>query len=534
VKAHPSLALLATVMALSACKKTENEGTKEKDVATSSATSVFVDVPVLTMSDNPDCPLWGAVQLTTDVPTTVEVHGTVAGDPWSKSFDALQTEHDLTLLGLRADADLELMVTVEDEGGKQTTWEGLLEDKTDPLPASFPDFETMVARPDLMEPGYTLFSVTFPDVTHPQYGIVVDEMGRVVWFITDPLGVGLFGQLEDGSLYYGSDRYGASVVDGRGTILQAWHTSIADTHAPSSILLESEFVHHDMIQLPNGNMLTFGMEILVHPNYPSSEGNPNAPGTTADVASDIVVEFASDGSVVQQWPFADLIDTSRIGYDSVTGPWWTNFLGQALKDWTHSNALYYNEAEDTILASIRHQDAVINFSRATGELIWILAPSENWSPEFLPYVLAPAGPDFRHAYHQHGAKMTPDGTILMFDNGNNQASAFEPRTEGPDIRSRAVEYAVDPVAMTQTQVWEWDDLPGAGYAIAQGDADILPATNNALITYGHMPEFTPNAPSAQVVEVTRGATEEIVFHMAFETGAWVYRSDRVDSIYPPQ
>jgi len=525
--------LLLAISALSSggCKQDKAPGGHADP--SSETDGIFVEPPVLVMSDNLNCPLVGAVRLTTAVPTTVVVAGTVGGDPWSRTFDTLQTEHDLTLLGFRADAEHEFRVTVVEEGGEPTEWDGALTAVTSPLPADFPAFEVLISEPDQMEPGLTVFNATFRESGRAEYGVVVDDKGHVVWFVTDPMGVGLFGRLDDGNMYYGSDRYGAAVVDMWGDVVEAWHTTFAPTHSPGSLLMESEFVHHDVIELPNGNLLTFGMELIFHPDYPTSEVFPNAPDAAALVATDLIVEFARDGSTVRETAATDLIDTTRIGFDSVTGNWWSAFLGESVMDWTHGNALFYDETDDTILASFRHQDAVVKFSRTTGELIWILAPNENWSPEFQPYLLTPTEPDFRYAYHQHGVKVTPDGTILMFDNGNNQASAFEDRTFGVDIASRAVEFAVDPAAMTLAKVWHWDDLPGPNFAIAQGDADVMPATNNVLITYGDLPELTPDTPSAHIVEVTRDASEEIVFHLEFATGARIYRSQRVDSLYPP-
>ena len=41
----------------------------------------------------------------------------------------------------------------------------------------------------------------------------------------------------------------------------------------------------------------------------------------------------------------------------------------------------------------------------------------DWGPEWQDYLLQPQG-DLRWPYHQHASTVTPDGTVLMFDNGN--------------------------------------------------------------------------------------------------------------------
>ena len=123
--------------------------------------------------------------------------------------------------------------------------------------------------------------------------------------------------------------------------------------------------------------------------------------------------------------------------------------------------------------------------KATGDIVWILGDPTGWPEEYHDLLLRPAD-DMRWFYQQHAPVITPDGTLLLFDNGN--FGAFPPNPAVP-LRStftRAVEYAIDEKAKTVRQVWESERLGDDGLVIslAMGEADHQPATGNVLLCYG--------------------------------------------------
>jgi arylsulfate sulfotransferase len=87
----------------------------------------------------------------------------------------------------------------------------------------------------------------------------------------------------------------------------------------------------------------------------------------------------------------------------------------------------YDPSDDSIIVSVRHQDAIVKFSRSTGQLKWILATHENWPVELQPFLLTPVGAPFEWHYHPHAPMVTRSGTVLLFDNRNNRASPFDGR-----------------------------------------------------------------------------------------------------------
>ena len=130
---------------------------------------------------------------------------------------------------------------------------------------------------------------------------------------------------------------------------------------------------------------------------------------------------------------------------------------------------------------------MIKFSRATGDLIWILGDHYNWSPELQPYLLHPVNTPFRWQFAQHAPMMTGEGNLLLFDNGNNRALPFDGRPVVPDEEnfSRAVEFAIDEQNMEIEQVWEFgENITPQIYSRFISDADWQPTTGNVVVHFG--------------------------------------------------
>jgi arylsulfate sulfotransferase len=198
---------------------------------------------------------------------------------------------------------------------------------------------------------------------------------------------------------------------------------------------------------------------------------------------DEIIEFQRDGTVVWRWNAFDWLDPYRMGYEALYIYWLMHGFSDYV-DWTHGNGLWLDESDDSFVISLRHQDALFKIDRKTGEIKWILGEPTDWSAP-LQKKLFHAENGMRWPYHTHAPSITPQGTILLFDNGNYRARPFQPPFPPNQSYSRAVEYAIDTDEMTVRQVWESDTADGdAMVTYAMGDADWLPKTNNVLVTYG--------------------------------------------------
>ena len=147
-------------------------------------------------------------------------------------------------------------------------------------------------------------------------------------------------------------------------------------------------------------------------------------------------------------------------------------------------------------------------------------------------------------YHSHAAKITPRGTLLLFDNGNFRALPPKPRMAARDSYSRAVEFAIDAKAKTAREVWKYGGPKGEiFFSPFISEADLLPTTGNVLITDGGRVLDKEGHPTddvakgyhfARLLEVTRADPPEKVFELLVGSGdkndpiGWsVYRSERL-------
>jgi arylsulfate sulfotransferase len=480
----------------------------------------IIEGPTLTMDPNGVTPLAGVVELKTDSPVRVTLKISNGGDSWKVKFPEARRDHALPLLGLEPDSAYEVELHLSPGGPVR----GSLSAFTGPLPQDFPAIEVGASDPKKMEPGFTLLDCFFRQNgdSRPEYTMIVDDRGDVVWYSTRCSSA--MRQLPNGNLWF---RDGASVFELDMIGNQTLVTELADPGLG---------LHHDIVRSPLGTYISLSTEVVMVPDYPTSEADPNAPTQTAPVVDEPVVLFAPDGSLLGKWRLTEMLDPTRIGYGSLTptesGAW----------DWGHANAVVYDPRDDSILVSVRHQDAVVKFSRATGELIWILAPHDNWSPEFEPFLLQPVGRHFEWQYHQHAPMITPSGTLLLFDNGNRRASPFDGNDLTPDAEnvSRAVEYSIDEEAMEVEQVWQYG--PGL-FSPFISDVDWLPRSGNVLVTFGATSyvggvrsiDLGRGTIHTRIIEVDHRTSPREVFDLTVydRDGGMiaVYRSERIPSLY---
>ncbi len=468
-----------------------------------------------------------------------------------------ETRHEFTMLGLKPDTNYRLDIAVDK---MPTTFRPIVL-KTPALPDWFPPIRCTVARPDRMEPGVTLMVIYrwIDQALDREFGLLVavDERGEIVWHYRPRHPIHAATLLDNGRLLCIVERAGTMIeIDFLGAVHRRMHTTGIPKPAPisPSVAVDTDTFHHDAIELPNGNMATLSTEIRRLPDYPTSETDPNAPRAVANVIGDVIVEFDATGRVVRQIRLLDVLDPYRMGYDSLGTQFWQriyadrenwNTRDEWPRDWSHANSLDYDETGDAYIVSLYHQDAVIKLHRTTGELVWILGTPDGWRQPWRSKCLEPIG-ELSWPYHQHAAKLLPNGNLLLFDNGKYRARPFDPPMDAAESYSRAVEYAIDEQAKTVREVWS---CRGDGfYSSFLGDVSILPQTGNILITDGgeiSLPDGTP-APLglgknwASVMEVTRDERAESVFELQIrgdqpQVGWSIYRSMRIPwSVFSPQ
>jgi len=167
-----------------------------------------------------------------------------------------------------------------------------------------------------------------------------------------------------------------------------------------------------------------------------------------------VSEITDQGSVLNQWDMAAIISN----YMRSMGDDPTAFVRPGI-DWFHNNASTYDPSDNSVIISSR-ENFVIKVDFQTGRIIWILGdPTKYWytfpSLRAKAVTVAPGG---LYPIGQHAVSITPDGLLLLFNDGlgsQNQpagAPAGESRTY-----SAVSAYSIDAEALTAKNVWNFEN-----------------------------------------------------------------------------
>jgi hypothetical protein len=256
----------------------------------------------------------------------------------------------------------------------------------------------------------------------------------------------------------------------------------------------------------------------------------------------IVEISATDSTLLHSWSPLDFLDPQRVTYSTYES---TSDYGV---DNEHANAVIEDPRDNSLIVSFRNQNAVIKFTRA-GQLKWILGPPANWGPAFQPYLFTPAGSTFNWNYGQHAPEITPQGTLLLYNDGIDRASPFDPPVADKDNYSSATEYQLDETNMVVSQVWDSSQAKNDRlFTRIVGDADWQPLQSTVLVTYGyvsyvngvHPSTVAPDATMVRIIEYTHDPVPEVVFDLSFfdtsnkssdYQGYLCYRSDRIHDLY---
>lgn len=461
-------------------------------------------------------------------------------------------EVSIPLLGLEP----ETAYTVEATLGGST---GSTSFSTGSLPSDLPPVE-VESEPAAMTPGLTLFNVT------PLGGnggpsndgtlLAVDGSGDIVWYYRQTHSIQDARRTADGEYLFIHYETGAKMLDVTDGEFIEWSGTNALDDVPEdddgrpyagddAIRVETAQMHHEIVMLPNGNLMTLSRDMREIDGFPEPicDDEEEEFGGAYQVVTDTVVEFEPDGSVVNEWSLFDMV--SPLDNLEVIRP--AEFCGSYLeeeypdmdaRDWTHANAAVLDTARNAVLISVRHLDQVFavryqdDETGPAGELMWRLGEGGDFTLTEGEWFI-----------HPHAPQVLDDGSIVIYDNGNRRPGTS---LDDPDNLpySRAVQYEIDMEERTATQVWEHRaDSPGeAVYAPFVGDADVLEG-ETVLITHGglldpvaHSPQTEGVTPWARVIEVDYETGEEVfdlrVKDPEGEAGWIIYRAERIPTIYP--
>ncbi|MFO1488047.1 MAG: aryl-sulfate sulfotransferase [Verrucomicrobiota bacterium] len=472
-------------------------------------------------------PLACKIQLSTETDSRVSVQVSTGTNTWSKGFFNYTNNHSVILAGFTPDTTNVITVSVKDRAGNSVTAPAPLTFQTSPLPATFPRITLRTNQPSRMEPGYTLFRAA--NVGSQAFLVIVNNQGEVVWYsnTTTLLDVR---QRPNGNIF----AYTASTF----FEINLFAEVVASWPMAPGYPIDS----HDGVPTDHGTILYLSGATQSVTNFPGSSTDSNALPHTVTITHQPVVEISmTNPAAFQVWRTIDMIDPLHVTYFYLGG---INNV-----DFEHSNAVSEDLRDDSLMVSMRHQNAVIKFARTNGQLKWILGPHENYAPAYQPYLLTPVGEPFAWNYAQHAPKVTPQGTLLIFDNGNFRASPFAVSVANSNNYSRAVEYSINENTMEVSQLWTFgSNVVERLFSPTVGDVDQLPKSGNMLVTFGNV-RFINGATTSsnnaiasmiRIQEVTHTEPAEIIFDLEVfnrtntspaYNGCSGYRSDRIPSLY---
>jgi len=321
--------------------------------------------------------------------------------------------------------------------------------------------------------GYTLITPIGGDATY-----LLDETGRIVHRWHDPdFNPGYGYLLPSGNLLVRGqpavggqgelNKFGS--VSGKADLLKEY-----DWEGNEVWRWENDAFHHDMCRMPNGKTLVLAWE-TVPDEIASRVTGSMSPERMKSLREDPeLLQFVLGGVGVGGRPSVNKMMVDAIWEIDASGQ--TVHTWRAIEhldpevdtlcpleadmEWSHANAVEY-VGDGKVLISFRELSSVWMLDWQSGEILWKLP---------------------RHAVsHQHSPTMTPEGNILIFDNGTHHI------IQG---RTRVIEYDWK----NNCQVWQY--VPSPVFSLLSGHiggCERLPNGNTFICEgeSGRIFEITP-------------------------------------------
>ena len=455
-------AMIGAALALSGCAA-DDDSPLEPDVC---------EKPVVTRSAVTNNPLnvlsafvVSDVQLADSVLVRFGVN--TALDSATPAFASIGDSTIAPILGLQPATTYQAQLVARNRCGATTG--GVLSFTTETLPADLP---TYVAAGSAPSPGYVVISAG-------NYGLVIDNTGRVVWYHRFPAGPGLNFQAQS------NGRYAARPPTPLGGV-PSW-VEIAPTGALTRTLGCAHGCSprmHDLLVERDGSYWMLCDEIRTVDLSAQGASQTRVLGTAVqrrNPAGDILFEWSPFDHLEIELDILDAVDRSA-----------------AVVNWTHGNALDL-DSDGNLLISFRNLSEVTKVDTRTGAVLWRMGGVHN---EFA--FENTATPPFAR---QHGVRAIGGGRLLLLDN------------LGQSFGSRAERYDIDGARRTARLSGSYTSAAGL---IAQvGGTTQALADGHTLVSFG----------SGGGVE-EYDAAGAVVWKLMGNPG-YVFRAQRIRSLYYP-
>ena len=371
------------------------------------------------------------------------------------------------VLGLRPTTTYALQLVAYGAGG--TVSSEVLQVTTDPLPNDLPQYRAGGPSPS---PGYVLFSAG-------DYGIVIDNTGRVVWYLHFEEGPSLNFQAQPNGRYvarpFNPDPSAVQPLvefDPLGTVTR---------RLPCARGLRPRF--HDVLVQPDGSYWLMCDETRVM-DLSRVGGAPDAA-----VTGTVVQHIDPAGALAFEWSPFGQFDITDVDAETRSGP---------MVNWTHGNAIDL-DADGNLLVSFRSLSEITKIDTRTGNVLWRMGGLRN------EFIFADATPPF---LRQHGTRVTPTGDLVLLDNfGESEGSRAERYTLDEAAHTAQLRGVYAPKSLTRAELGgTTQNLPAGRTLVAFGDG-------------GKVEEYDSDGAVVWEIEGNPG---------------YIFRAQRIRSLYHPE
>lgn len=386
-------------------------------------------------------------------------------DDKTPAFEVEQDSAAAVVLGLFPSTSYDARVVAFNQCGADSS--GVLKLTTKALPADIPTYSASGLAP---RPGFIVLAAG-------NYGLVLDNSGRVVWYRQFPTGPGLNFQAQPNGRYVA--RPNAAPGSAAAWVEVGPDGSITRTLTCTNGLPPRM---HDMIALTDGSYWVLCDETHAIDFSSLGRGTLQVTGTQAQ-------HLTASGNLIFSWsPFDHFdIDLNDLQAGDVTS---------TSVNWTHGNALDIDE-DGNLLLSFRNLNEVTKIDVRTGDVIWRLGGSHNQFT--FANVSAPA------FSRQHGVRSSGHG-VLLLDNLGEKTSRAERYELNEGIRVAQLSNA-----FTSSQ---------GAIALIGGSTQALPGSH-WLVSFGNGSGVEEYDSAGNVMWRLNGSP------------GYVFRAQRIRSLYRP-
>lgn len=330
-----------------------------------------------------EAPLTAIVLFTTIMDYSVRT--TVVGDTEDTSLVSIyppEKRHRIPILGLYPGRSTEVIIELLDENGESCDSRSFAL-TTKPLPEDL--VNVITAKKVNGNPGFQNILIAGGIDIRP---CVFDKEGKIRYYLKrKPKGYGIF-PLSKGRFLFMEREISAPSYTNPHSV-QMYDMDYLGRVGKTYLVKNG--AHHTVEEkTPGGNILTAGNSLEEH-------------------SEDLILEMdRENGEIVHKIKLGDLFDDKY----------------QDMKDWAHINSASYNEAQNSMLVSMRNIHSVALFDWETDEIKWLMADPRFWEGTAMEEkLLTPIG-EVPWFYQQHAVfevqlddNPKPDTKMIMvFDN----------------------------------------------------------------------------------------------------------------------